>query len=96
MLEYFKTQLELATPLDSDEISKMISHRVENGQNEAEISDYYNSKIGKKILFFIKTTLNGFEVCKCFDDEVDGTLKNATFIEMNEGGGIPKFALAVE
>lgn len=93
MLQYFERQLEATPPLDADEATKMIEYRVANGGDEAELTEYYNSKIGKKLLFYMKCDKHNFEVCNCFDDDVDEVFKAANFMEMNVGGAVPKFEM---
>jgi hypothetical protein len=93
MLQYFERQLESTSPIDADEAAKMVTYRVATGGDEAELTEYYNSKIGKKLLFYMKCDKHNFEVCKCFDDEIEETFKTATFMEMNVGGAVPKFEM---
>lgn len=93
MLQYFEQQLNSAVSISAEEAAKMIGHRINNGGDEAELTEYYNSKIGKKILFFMKSDSTGFEIKKCFDDEVEETFSNATFIEMKDGGAVPVFTM---
>ena len=93
MLDHFEQQLESTPLVSADEAGKMAKHRIANGGDEAELTEYYNSKIGKKLLFYIhQTSDTNFQVCKVFDDEVEDELKDATFIGMSSGNStIPKF-----
>lgn len=93
MLEHFEQQLNAASPLTADETAKMAEHRIANGGDEVELTEYYNSRIDKKLLFFMKCDKREFKVCKVFDDEVEEMFKDATFIEMYDGGTVPKFEM---
>lgn len=96
MIEYFKEQLQTTPPLDIDGAKSMISARVANGGDEAKLTEYFTSKIGKRLVFFIAdkntdvdTNIKRVEIMKCFEDEIDDTFKNATFDSMS--GTSPRF-----
>lgn len=94
MLDHFEQQLESTPLISADEADKMAYHRIANGGDEAELTEYYNSKIGKKLLFYMhQTSDTNFQVCTIFDDEVEEELKDATFVEMCHGGAVPKFKM---
>lgn len=94
MLEYFEEQIRTSIPLTAEGAAEMVANRVkyhsEAGTefDEVESTEYFNSKIGKHLLFYIKTTTRGFEVYKVWEDEID-TLAGLTFVEMS--GTTPKF-----
>lgn len=100
MLEYFQEQMKSSMPLTAEGAAEMVANRVK-AHSEADIdfdestnTEYFNSKIGKHLLFYIKTrysTVNditGFDVCKVWEDEID-QLNDLKFIDMN--GTTPRF-----
>jgi hypothetical protein len=91
MLQYFTEQLQSVPPLDETGAAAMISSRVANGADEAKITEHFKSKIGQRLVYFIKRSDNGLEVLNAFEDELDDGLKGLNFIEMATPG-VPSFA----
>jgi hypothetical protein len=91
MLQYFTEQLQSVPPLDETGAAAMIAGRVANGADEAKITEYFKSKIGQRLVYFIKRSDSGLEVLNAFEDELDDVLKGLNFVEMATSG-VPSFA----
>lgn len=89
MLEYFEEQLKTVPSLDEHGARAMIDVRLANGGDEVELTKYYTSKIGQRLVFFMVSDNTNVQILKCFEDEVESELKDYTFVEMI--GATPKF-----
>jgi hypothetical protein len=92
MLQYFTEQLQSAPPLDETGAAAMISRRVSDGADEAKTTEHFKSKIGQRLVYFIKRSDSGLEVLNAFEDELDDVLKGLNFVEMSSSGKVPAFA----
>lgn len=93
MIEYFKIQMEKNKTLTQDDIEFFIKRRLDktpNSKDGDEIRDYYQSKLGKKQLFYMlyDTKKKELTVLTLFEDEMD-TLKDLKYEAMREM--MPKF-----
>lgn len=96
MLQYFTEQLENCEPLSEESALQMVARRVENGGDEATLTEKFKSKIGQRLLYFMKSGPDRLEILSTYENDVETDLKGATFIEMtgggSSGGAIPKFS----
>jgi hypothetical protein len=89
--EHFTVQLENAEPFTEENAKEFIQRRLDLNvmQSEKELTEYFYSKVGRKLLYFLVSNKaeTKVEVLKIFDDELD----NYDFKFFGMHGAIPRF-----
>lgn len=90
MIEHFKKQLEKNKILTQDDIEYFIARHLDKGEDKDSIREYYQSKLGKRQLFYMlfDNKQKQLSVLAIFEDELD-SLSEYRFEVMREQ--IPKF-----
>ena len=89
MLQYFEEQLKSATPLTEQGAADLVQTRVANGGDEAKYKEYFSTKLGQRLVFYMMSDNTNIQILKCFEDEIVVDLKGCTFEGMS--GATPKF-----
>jgi hypothetical protein len=89
MIQYFEEQLKSEPPLSEKDAAEMVQTRVADGGDEAKYTEYFKTKLGKRLCFYIMANNGISQVLKSFEDEIDTDLTGCSFVNMS--GTIPKF-----
>lgn len=91
MLQYFEQQLKTAPPLGEDGAAAMIKVRVDNGGNEAELTEYFTARLGQRLVFALLETDNNLEVKRMFEGDIVATLSEYTYDANKSSVDMPRF-----
>lgn len=92
MLQHFAQQFKSAPVLAKADIMELVADDVSVGcGNHEELSEYYTSKIGQRILFYLLWDENKlkYKPIRVFENDIDTVLKSKTFIDMS--AATPRF-----
>lgn len=92
--QYFTEQLKEAPPITEQDIANFIKARVDRGVDETTVTEYFNSKLGQRLVFAMVESNKGsdgkVEVIRYFEDELESKLSGYTFDGMS-GRFTPRF-----
>ena len=86
MLQYFVQQLKSAYVLTTDDVIELVGDDVSFGcGTQEELTDFYTSKLGQKILFYLLWSDDKlkYQLVRSFENDIEMELKNAIFIDMS-------------
>ena len=86
MLEHFEIQLKSAHILTSDNISGFVGDDVESDcGTEDELTEFYTTKIGQKILFYLlwSDIKSKYQLFRVFEKDIESELKGKAFVDMS-------------